>query len=216
MYVIVHVLPQNIIDTDNAVSPTPLLSLMSSNTASTSPSSSSCSSKSVPFSSVSAIYYPRKCSISDKSMFGYIDVNEPNKYSPEVWQISSEESVHNATFDISPHTLLWTNKGAVVTIESLLMFVYFYTYSVCVNLWKVENEVSSFFINTRSIHKTCYVDWFWPSSKKKKKKKNYFSHYMHKTHISVLFFSVCAVISFFIFFLQSYFLKYQLFSISAF
>jgi hypothetical protein len=101
--VIVHVLPQNITDTDNLVPPTPLLSPTSGNTA----SSSSSSTKSVPLlSSVSRIYYPRETSTSDKSMFGYIDVKEPNEYSPEVWQISSEESVYNATFDILPHTTL--------------------------------------------------------------------------------------------------------------
>ena len=78
--VIVHVLPQNIIDIDNAVSLTPLLSPTSSNTA-----PSSCSPESVPlFSSVSAFYYLRKRSTSDKSVLGYIDINEPKAYSSEV------------------------------------------------------------------------------------------------------------------------------------
>ena len=107
--VIVHALPQNIIDTNNALSPTPVLSPTASNTA----SSSSCSPKSVLLLSVSAIYYPRKYSTSDKSMFGYFDVNEPNEYSPEVWKISSEESVYNVTVVISPHTTLKEQRNGI-------------------------------------------------------------------------------------------------------
>jgi hypothetical protein len=86
------------------------------------------------------------------------------------------------------HKLLWTNKGAVSTIESLHMFVYMY--SVCINLWKVENEGNSFYFNTHSIHQTLNVDFDLPE------KKGYIMVHMTSVKHRCQFFVLLFVLSF--------------------
>lgn len=89
------------------------------------------------------------------------------------------------------------------------MFVYFYMYSVCVNLWKAENEVHSTSIPILYIKLATLVH-FDLKAKKKCMSLYYVSHDRHKTQMQ--FFVLLFVLS--LHFLYSYY-SHISFSISS-